>query len=81
MSTYLKSENHQTRYSITLIDEAVECICNKGCRQVRLDILHIENNHYELFPKEIRDLNVLEQKKVLKELQDIMAAYNDTCQL
>ena len=61
------------------IDIAVEAICNKGCKQVHLDILQIETA--KSIPKELAILNNHEQQLVLKELKEIMATYGDNCRL
>ena len=61
------------------IEIAVEAICNKGCKQVRLDILQIEM--VKSMPKELATLSHHEQLLVLKELKEIMATYGDSCRL
>ncbi len=61
------------------IELAIEAICNKGCKQVHIDILAIKNQQH--IPKELDLFHFDEQQIVLMELEKIMAVYGDRCQL
>lgn len=60
------------------IQHAVEAICDKGCRQVRADILTLEQGRN---PLETVDLGAPERAEVLRELKSIMAVYGDQCRI
>ncbi len=62
----------------SLIQHAVETICNKGCRQVRADILALEQGRG---PDETSGLEARERAAVLQELKSIMAVYGDECRI
>lgn len=57
------------------VDEAIELLCQEGCKAVRLYIERLENNA----PIEILDgMSDQEKVTVLRELQSIMSVY-DRC--
>ncbi len=58
------------------IDNSVEQLCVKGCLAVREDIKLLQQG---VVLPEIRDLDELGRKLVLKELESIMAVYGDLC--
>lgn len=58
------------------IDRYVEILCEKGCRSVREDIKLLERG---VILPELKVLDDLSRKKVLKELRDIMAVYGESC--
>jgi hypothetical protein len=58
------------------IDQAVEILCTKGCANVREDIKLLQRG---VVLPEIRDLDELSRRLVLRELQSIMAVYGDAC--
>ncbi|MGD8587639.1 MAG: hypothetical protein PVG22_02305 [Chromatiales bacterium] len=58
------------------IDRAVENLCLKGCSSVREDIKLLQRG---VILPEIRGLDELARRTVLKELQSIMAVYGDVC--
>jgi hypothetical protein len=60
------------------IEECVEILCNKGCRAVRKDIAALERG--QPLP-EVWQLDAEERRKVLAELQAIMAVYGDSCKI
>ena len=60
------------------IETCVEKICNKGCLQVRQDILRLECG--KSLP-EMADLSGEERLKILSELKTIMAVYGDSCRI
>ena len=58
------------------IDRVVESLCLKGCISVREDIKLLQRG---VTLPEVRDLDELARRSVLKELQSIMAVYGDVC--
>ncbi len=58
------------------IDQTIEQLCEKGCQSVREDIRLLERG---VILPEIQDFDELGRKKVLQELQSIMAVYGDIC--
>ncbi len=60
----------------TRVDDCIERICEKGCRQVGEDIRALESG---CAPPETRHLNAEERACVLIELKAIMAVYGGAC--
>lgn len=58
------------------VDNSVEQLCVKGFLAVREDIKLLQRG---VVLPEIRDLDELARKLVLKELESIMAVYGDLC--
>ncbi len=58
------------------IDLCIDIICHKGCKNVRSDIISLENGKNI---SEIEELTLEESKIVLKELKDIMDVYKSRC--
>lgn len=58
------------------IDHYIEILCQKGCRSVRDDIKLLEQG---VILPELKVLDDLSRKKVLKELRAIMAVYGESC--
>jgi len=56
------------------IDHYVEILCEKGCREVWLDIQRLEAGESVA---EVNDLAPDERRAVLQELKDVMAVYGD----
>ncbi|MEW8028067.1 MAG: hypothetical protein AB2792_02110 [Candidatus Thiodiazotropha sp.] len=59
-----------------LIEPYVETICEKGCESVREDMRLLSQG---VVLPELKDLDEIARKMVLKELQSIMAVYGDGC--
>ncbi|MCU7906579.1 MAG: hypothetical protein KZQ76_12200 [Candidatus Thiodiazotropha sp. (ex Epidulcina cf. delphinae)] len=59
-----------------LIDQHVEALCRKGCRSVREDIRLLTQG---VIPPELKGLDDLAGRAVVKELRAIMAVYGDGC--
>ncbi|MFD2113392.1 hypothetical protein [Thiorhodococcus fuscus] len=60
------------------VEACVEAICQKGCLQVRRDIVALQSG--DDLP-EARGLGPSERAQLLRELKDIMAVYGDACRL
>lgn len=56
------------------IDHYVEILCEKGCREVWLDIQRLEAGEPVA---EIKDLDTAERRAIMEELKGIMAVYGD----
>jgi hypothetical protein len=61
-----------------VVEARVELVCQKGCRQVRLDIATLERGG-EI--PESRGLVAAERGLLLSELRSIMAVYGDFCRI
>jgi hypothetical protein len=60
------------------VEARVEAVCQKGCRQVRLDIATLERGG------EIPEASGLapdERRRLLAELRQIMAVYGNACRV
>lgn len=60
------------------IEQCVEIICNKGCREVRADISRLEQG-VEL--PETEGMTQDERLRVIQELKSIMSVYGDSCRI
>lgn len=58
------------------IELYVEAICEKGCQSVREDMRLLSQG---VVLPELKDLDEMARKMVLKELRSIMAVYGDGC--
>ncbi len=57
------------------VENAVEAICNRGCRYVN-SVLSNQENHQDF--KELSDLNSMELSIVFRELDAVMAVYSQS---
>ena len=60
------------------VDACVEHICNKGCREVRKDILIFEKGGT---PQGAEPLTAKQKSLVLAELKTIMSVYGAECRI
>ena len=60
------------------IEACVERICAKGCKEVRLKILAMENGD---IPSEAENLTSHQFQQALEELKTIMAVYGSECRI
>ena len=60
------------------IESCIETICQKGCQQVRQDILLLEQGRH--LP-EISHLDTESRRYVLQELKAVMAIYGNSCRI
>ncbi len=59
-----------------LIEECLECLCQKGCAQVWHDISALEKG--ESLP-EVASLSMCERSQLLAELKSVMQVYRYRC--
>jgi len=60
------------------VDQAVETLCQKGCKALWADLELME--HGQVLP-ELKALDAHQQQQVFKEIKSIMTVYEGSCNL